>query len=376
MGGMVRIPIGGMSWHYLHYVLGLDKMGIDVYYFEDSGDEPLCYDPSRYLTDTDPSYGVEYTRAVFEAIGLEDRWGYYDAHSDRWLGPQGAGFKKVVSDADVFLNLAAFCPVRSWLDRVPLRVFIDTDPLFEQVRQLTEDGRQERTAQHNRFLTFGENIPGGKSKVPDDGVPWIATRQPISLDHWPAVELPAGGKYTTVMVWDSYPPKSYDGREYGSKSASFGDFLDVPANVPATIELALGSEHAPRDLLLARGWLLRDPLEVSLDPWAYRDYIVASRAEFSVAKHGYVVSNSGWFSERSACYLASGRPVVTQETGFADNIPTGRGLFSFSDLQSAVEAIGNVEGDYQHHSRWARELAQEAFASDVVLSDLLHKIGL
>ena len=372
LGYIVRCPLGGMAWHYLQYVMGLRRLGHEVFFFEDSDEYPSCYDPTRHVTDEDPSSGLQFATNTFDRLGLADRWAYYDGHKARWHGPCADRFSEICASADVLVNISGTNPLRAWLMEVPTRVFVDTDPAFEQVRQMTVPERRDRARQHTAFFSFGENIASGQSRVPNDGLPWQATRQPIDLDAWPVTSGPADGKFTTVMQWDSYPAREYDGVRYGQKSESFGPFLDLPQRTTSALELALGSVTAPRELLRQKGWSIRDPLAVTRDPWTYQRYIQASKAEFAVAKHGYVISRSGWFSERSAAYLASGRPVVTQETGFSDWLPTGSGVLSFTTPEEAVAGIEEINRRYEYHCRAARKVAEEYFDARKVLTRLIE----
>jgi hypothetical protein len=360
-----------LAWHHLQYVLGLARLGHDVRFVEDSDDYPACYDPSRHVVDADPSYGLTFAADAFGRLGLGELWSYYDAHTSRWLGAGAATAEAFCRSADMVLNVSGVNPLRDWTARIPVRVFIDTDPAFTQVRHLTDDVARARALQHNSFFTFGENIEAGTALVPRDAFRWRATRQPIVLDAWPVIPPPPGAPYTTVMQWQSYRPVEYEGAWYGTKSASFQPYVDLPAKAGVPLEIALGGEDAPDELLRANGWSVQNPLVVALTPWNYRDYITQSRGEFSVAKHGYVTSSSGWFSERSAAYLASGRPVVTQETGFSEWLPVGSGVFSFNEMDEVVGALDEIEADYEHHSVAARKIAEAYFDSSEILSRLL-----
>ncbi|MFH1681876.1 MAG: hypothetical protein ABIH26_14695 [Candidatus Eisenbacteria bacterium] len=364
-----------MAWHYLQYAMGLARLGHDVCFIEDSEDYPCCYDPERQVTDTDPAYGLAFAKRVFERTGLGDRWAYHDAHKSRWHGPRGGDALDICRSADLVLNISGANPMRPWFMDIPVRVFIDTDPVFEQIRQSTIPERRRLALQHTRFLTFGENIANLRSAVPSDEVRWKATRQPIVLDAWPVTPPRASGRFTTVMQWESYPPREHRGVRYGLKSASFEPVVDLPAKAGAIFELALGSPSAPRGLLMAKGWKVRNPLEVTRDPWAYQEYIRRSKAEFTVAKHGYVVARSGWFSERSAGYLASGRPVLTEETGFSDWMAAGAGVVPFATPEEAAAGVEEINARYESHCLAARALVEEFFDSDKVLARLIESVG-
>jgi hypothetical protein len=322
---------------------------------------------------TDPAYGMRFATAAFGRLGLGARWAYHDAHTARWLGPCAGGIRQVLREADLLLNVSGVNPLRPWFEGIPARVLVDTDPVFTQVRHLTDPAARRNALGHTAFLTFGENAPAGRSGVPDDGLPWAATRQPVVLDAWPVTPGPQGARFTTVMQWDSYPAREYGGRRFATKAESFTPYLDLPGRVGPVLELALGSASAPRPLLRQKGWLLRDPLEVARDPWTYQSYLQQSKAEFTVAKHGYVVTRSGWFSERSAAYLASGRPVVTQDTGLSGLLPTGRGLLTYTNPEEAVAAIEAVNGRYEEHCRAARDIAEAYFDARRVLPQLIER---
>ena len=370
LGYIVRGPLGGLAWHHLQYVLGLARLGHEIYFFENSDDYPSCYNPATNSMQTDPSYGLAFASDTFTALGLPDNWAYYDAHAGQWLGPAAHRALEICASADLLLNISGVNPLRGWFERVQVRVLIDTDPVFLQVRHLQNERARKNAAQHTVFLSFGENI-GGIAALPDDGFPWVPTRQPIVLDSWPVTQGPKDGKFTTVMQWESYAPAQYGGRIYGMKSMSFDPYRDLPSKAPASFELAIG--NPPPDLA-DRGWSLRNPLEVTKDPWTYQSFIIQSKAEFSVAKHGYVASHSGWFSERSACYLACGRPVLVQDTGFSQWLPTGRGVIAYSTPDQALEGVEEINSQYLRHCASAREIAETYFDSENVLNQLLAAV--
>ena len=372
LGYIVRGPLGGLTWHHLQYVMGLAALGYDVYFLEDSDDFPSCYDPTRHITDTDPTYGLEFASATFEKVGLRDRWAYHDVHSLGWVGPCADRILEILNTADLLLNISDVNPMRSWFMGIPTRVLIDTDPVFTQLRHLTQPDRLEHASRHTAFFSFGENIGSEGCSVPDDQLPWKPTRQPIALQAWRATPGPHDGKFTTVMQWESYPARQYNGKHYGMKSDSFGEFFTLPERTTTKMELALGNPSAPRDRLGEKGWILRDPLEVTRDPWSYQRYLQDSKAEFSVAKHGYVSSGSGWFSERSAAYLASGRPVLLQDTGYTDWLEVGSGIISFTTPDEALSGIEEINNRYDFHCRASRDIVEEYFDARKVLPSLIE----
>ena len=374
LGYVVRGPMGGMSWHHLNYVAGFAAMGHDVAFIEIGDDYASCYDPSRNCLDTDPSFGLAYADSAFARLGLSERWAYYDTIANEWRGPMAGSAARFCASADLVVNVSGVNPLDPWFGATSSRVLIDTDPAFTQIRHLTDRTARAAALVHTAFFSFGENIPAGTANVPDDGVPWQATRQPIALQHWPATPAPADGKFTTVMQWESYPPREHAGRFYGMKSQSFAEFAELPRATGSVFNIALGGKNLPHAMLEAKGWQFCVPHEVARDPSAYQEFIRGSKAEFGLAKHGYVTSRCGWFSERSACYLATGRPVIAHDTGFGDWLRgVGRGVLPFSTVDQAKAAIEAVNRDYAAQCRAAREIAETYFAAEHVLGELIER---
>jgi hypothetical protein len=371
VGYVVRCPLGGMAWHHLQYLAGLAQLGHHVTFVEDSDDVPWsCYDPVRGVADEDPTYGLRFTTRIMRQLGL-DRWAFHDAHRRKWHGPAARDVARLCADADVLLDLGLVNPLRPWTERIPFGIVVDTDPVFNQVRHLIDPAQRARAERHDVHFTFAEGVESSAT-LPHDGFDWRPTRQPVVLDLWPFTPPPPNARFTTVLQWDSYPALEHDGRRFGMKSESFGPFFELPRRTGVELELALGSRVAPRSELEAAGWHLRNPLEPTATPWTYRRYLRASLGEFTVAKHGYVAAHTGWFSERSANYLAGGRPVVSQDTGFSDVLPAGEGLLAFTTPDEAVAAIEEVAADPARHGRRAREIAVEFFDSRSVLTRLLE----
>ncbi|HUF08253.1 MAG TPA: hypothetical protein VMO47_02955 [Rhodothermales bacterium] len=387
-GYIIRRPLGGLTWHYLNYVLGLLRLGHDVYYIEDSEDQPACFDPTKVpprgdlspdesrspheYVQKDPSYGLNFASTVFTRFEMPERWAYYDAHRSMWCGPAAEHIDKIISSADLLLNVSNSILLRPWLLKIPARALIDTDPVFGQLRHKHLPAWRERAMQHTSFLTFGENFGNPGCTIPSDGLPWKPTRQPLVLDHWKTAVRPSADRFTTVLSWDSYPPGKDNAKQYGLKSDSFKPYWELPARVnDMELELAIECPPGVWSRLESSGWKLRDGLAVSSDPWTYRDYIQSSGGEFSVAKEGYVTTRSGWFSERSAAYLASGRPVLTQETGFSEWMKTGEGVLPFNSPEEAVDGFARILGAYERHSIAAKELAETYFDHSKVLPQLL-----
>ncbi len=365
-GYIARYPLGGQIWAHLQYVLGLKQLGHDVAFFEDFGWHDSCYDPARNCMGDDAACGVQ---ALAEIMGRFDApWVFRDA-AGAYHGLPARTADDVIARADLLVNLSGV----TWFDgfeHIPQRVFVDEDPLFTQVRAAGDAGFLALLKTHGALYSYGHNLGRPGCTVPTLGLAWQPFCQPVALDQWHApAGLPAE-KFTTVLTWNAYGAVEWDGVRYGQKSDEFPRVLDLPRRTAQVFELALSGEDVPTQALLANGWRLADPLCVSRTADSYRAYIRHSRGEFSVAKHAYVASRSGWFSDRSAAYLASGRPVVLQDTGYSDWLPAGEGVLAFSTVDEACAAVECVNADYARHCRAARALAAEYFDARKVLARL------
>lgn len=373
LGYIVRGPLAGMTWHHIQYLIGLNDLGHDVYFYEDSGDSHYCcYNPQTGNNNEDPTYGLDYFKNLFLRLELNNIWCYHDNHQNNYFGNFRKNFLDEFSDFDILINLSASNPIREWMLKIPNRVLIDTDPVFTQIRNIQNTARKDLTTKHNVHFTFGENINLPNCKIPDDGFNWRATRQPIVLRLWQNSTMAHNQKFTSILQWKSYNSMQYEGVKYGVKSESFHPYMGLPKDTDQNLELALGGPDAPRVELRKNNWEITNPLDISSDPWNYMEYINNSKAEFSVAKEAYVKSYSGWFSERSACYLASGRPVLTQDTGFTEIIETGSGLLSFGSPIEALFGIDEINSNYRKHCKKAKEIAREHFNAKSILKSLIE----
>ena len=375
MGYIIRGPLGGMAWHHFQYVLGLVELGHDVLYIEDSDDYPSCYHPENFTTTTEASYGLHFIDNLFRQFDLKDAWAYYDSHLETWHNIPKEKALVFCSSADVLLNLSGINPIREWFLKVPCRLLIDTDPGFFQVRMLQDITVLEMARAHTHFFSFAENIGQEACKLPTVNLPWHSTRQPVFLPAWKVSGPQPNGPWTTIMQWDSYKEASYNGSVYGMKSKAFKDYENLPGRLTdETFEIAMGSDSAPRTQLVNLGWKITDPFKATATPWVFQKYIATSKGEWTIAKHGYVETHSGWFSERTLNYMASAKPVVVQDTGFTSYLPSGKGVFAFSNLEEAIEAIKIVNADYEFHCLQARKVVEEYFDSSKILQNLLNKL--
>lgn len=391
--------LGGLTWHYLNYVLGLAKLGHEVYYLEDSGQWPYTTDGGKSGNEwiaPDASANVDYLQSVLGRFGLGERWAYRFPTKSQWFGLSDARRTEVLGSADLLINVSGSLEHPGNYAQAGRLVYVDTDPVFTQIKiERGETDFAARVAAHDVHFTFGECL-----KEPLAGYDWLPTRQPVVLDEWSSSEA-ARPTFATVMNWTSYEPLTYGSRTYGQKDAEFLKFLDLPGRVaPLQLEVALSKiEHVnwateniemppsardlidnnpsltPRELLAASGWKVVNAAEVCGDLDLYRNYIRGSMAEWSVAKHGYMVGRPGWFSDRSACFLAAGRPVVVENTGIDSVLPLGRGILAFDTATEAVEAIREVAADPVMHGSAAKDIAREYFDSGPVLTWLLDRAG-
>jgi hypothetical protein len=380
VGTMAANPYAGMAWMHMQIVLGLQRLGHDVYYFETTSSWP--YDPIRQTLVRDSDYAVPYLRKVAESFGLGSRWAYRRSYSDKaWLGFDRRRAEDLLANADAVFNVAGATKFAEEGLDVGRAVYLGTDPVTHELAAANDDPAfRWLIDEHHDFATYGENIGTAHSPVPPLPGLKARTRQPVLLDFWTAGP-PSRDVFTTVGNWKQVGHDvEYQGEKYTwSKHHEFLKVIDVPRRVSQPIELATGFSQldpADRHLLEDNGWRLVDGHAFTNDPWPYRDYVTASAGEFTVAKDQNVRLRSGWFSERSCCYLAAGRPVVTQDTGFGTVLPTGEGLFAFQTAEEAVEALDSIRRDYDRHSRAARIIAEEYFRAEVVLANLLEDLGI
>jgi len=353
---------GGATWAVLQYFHGLRDLGHDV----------ALVEPLRADSPIAPEV-VDYFRTL-------------DLPGDRsaLLAPTtretvGMTYEQIVSFAagcDLLLNISGMLADERILDRIPARAFLDLDPGFNQVWSL--QGEDMGFDRHTHFATVGQLVGDSRSKAPSCGRTWLPTLPPVVLERWPRQQAPGSGAFTSVGHWRSYGSTEHAGVSFGQRAHALRELFELPRRVDIPIELALGihpDEKVDLAALRANGWRLVDPEEVAGTPDLYADYIRRSSGELGVAKSGYVNSRSGWFSDRSACYLASGRPVVAQETGFGEVLPVGEGLLSFATVAEAAAAIEAVQARPELHSAWARDLAEDLFDSRKVLERLLLELA-
>jgi hypothetical protein len=377
VGMLASNPYAGMAWMHMQIAAGLARLGHEVWYFETSSAWP--YDPIRGNVFCDSDHAAPYLARIAEAFGLGDRWAYRRSYSDKaWLGLPRGKAEALLAGADAVLNVSGATKFAEEGLRVGRLVYLGTDPVRDEMA-VSRGEMRWLIEEHHDFVTYGERIGRPGCAIPPLPRLRARTRQPVLLDLWAGTQ-PSRDAYTTVANWRQPGEIRFRGETYyWSKDREFRKFIGLPRRVAPPVELALGLpilDADSRALLEANRWRLADAHDFTRDPWNYRDYVRGSRAEFTVAKDQNVRLRSGWFSERSACYLAAGRPVITQNTGFGDVLPTGEGLFAFDTLGEIVAAFEAIESDYARHARAARLIAEEYFRAETVLERLLHDLGL
>ncbi|HET6408867.1 MAG TPA: hypothetical protein VFG14_13360 [Chthoniobacteraceae bacterium] len=382
MGFMAGIPIAGVVWQHLHYIIGLQRLGHDVYYCEDSARH--IYNPETYHYGEDYSYAIAELDRLSRRFGFENRWAFCARFikGEPTFGMTRTAMHELIRSADAVLNICGSQEMYEDLRGFGNFLYIESDPGVEQIR--IDNGDLEPRSyldEHRKLFTFGENIGTNSFPVPLHGLEWLPTRQPVVTDFWKNETVPtADAVFTTIANWNTSGLKDVQWRDekyLWSKSLEFLRFVDSPERCGETFEMATNiRDDATRDTLLTRGWRLTDATPISDNLDRYVDYIRNSRGEFTVAKDQYVRLNTGWFSDRTACYLAAGRPVITQETGFTRLYGGERGLFAFETADDIVEAARAIRADYALHSRAAYEIAAEHFEATKVVGRLLEQAGI
>jgi hypothetical protein len=383
MGFMGSMPIAGVIWQHIHYIVGLQRLGHDVFYIEDSARIP--YNPETFEVTTEFDYTAQLLNRLSREFEFKNHW----AFCARYLpGNPTAGLRlekirRLYREADAILNI---CGAQEFNDDLLLSdriLYIESDPGVEQIKiDKAAKSTKQYLGRHHALFTFGENIGTKSFPVPTHGFKWLSTRQPVVTDLWrtKASSPDRMAVFTSVANWSTSGLKdiSWRGKKYlWSKSREFLRFIAAPKKAGETFELATNIEHrATRSRFERNGWRLTSPLQMSVDYWLYRDYIQRSKGEFTVAKDQYVRLNTGWFSDRSACYLAAGRPVITQETGFTKFYGGQTGLLSFRTVDEIVDAVKRINANYTRHSRAAYDLASEFFDAKKVLKSVLDRAGI
>jgi hypothetical protein len=375
----IRYPFAGGVWQLLHHLIGLRALGFEVCYIEDHG--AYVYDAHAKTISPNSANNLKLVGGVLDRFGFAGRWGFRDPITKDYVGMAKDKCLKLIRESDAVINLCGASEPREEHFASPLMIYIETDPGVFQVQiERGDPFALLNVSAHKLFFTYAYNIGQPDCRVPTAGVAWHPTRPPVLLDEWhPGVGPANPSAFTTVGTWENIGKNVEVGGTtyYWSKHVNFARVLDVARRARQPIELATDINSGPDyDAAVAGGFTFRPVVPMSLDIDDYREYISASRGEFTVSKDLYVRTHSGWFSDRTACYLAAGRPVITQLTGFEKYIPSGNGLLGFDDADSAIDAIRIVNADYPKHVKAAREIASEYFDARKLLEEIAAKAGL
>ncbi len=368
----VRFPLGGyLSW-VLQWLVGFKRLGHDVYFVEKSGWENACYDPGKDEMSDDCTYGMAALNRLLTRFGLQGKWVFVD-YAGRYFGLSRTHVQAVFDSADLFVDMGTH---GTWLEEAAhtgLRVLIDGDPGHMQLKALADE---EDLDGYDYYYSVGRNLGNPDCVVPTLGKEWRPIFDPVVSSLFPVHRANPHAPFTTMMFWQSYQSVEVNGMTYGQKDVEFEKFITLPRLTPTPFEITLGGSNAPEARLRTAGWQIASPRQVTATFDTFAEYIAASRGEFSVNKNIYVATNSGFFSERSAVYLASGRPVVMQDTGFSAHLPCGSGLFAVHNVEEAAAAVEMINADYTQHSRCAHEIACEYLDTSRVLTTFLDELGI
>jgi hypothetical protein len=373
-------PLAGVTYQFLHYLIGLRRLGYDPYYIEDSG--RWIYDPRINDLSPDAWGNIESVLPALKLHGFGDRWAFRGNYpGGQCYGMTEDQILRLYREAQAFLNVTGAQEIREEHLVCRRRIYVESDPFASQVKVAKGDPAMiSALAAHDTIFSFGENLGARNCRVPIKEFRWLPTRQPVVLELWDNPVRPnARAAYNTITTWHNTGKDIEWGGEtwYWTKDREFKKFLDLPRLRPGvSFELAAGVDDAVKRLLNDHGWSQVSSIQMSRDADIYRTYIQQARAEFTVARDQYVRPMTGWFSDRSACYLAAGRPVITQETGLSQFLPTGKGLFVFKTKEDILRAVDAIESDYEGNCRAAREIAADCFEAEKVVGSLMERAGL
>ncbi|ABK19221.1 hypothetical protein [Syntrophobacter fumaroxidans] len=378
-GIMFWYPLAGVTFQFLHYLIGLKRLGYDVYYVEDSG--RWIYNADTFLFSPDATDNVAAVAPILDAHGFKGRWAFRGNYpGGSCYGMTEEQILALYREADAFLNVTASQELREEHMACPRRIYVESDPFAVQVKVAEGDEPTIAALEaHDTHFSFGENLGAPDCDLPLERFKWLPTRQPVVTDLWDNPNPPAPGTaFTTVTTWHNKGKSLvFRGEKYHwTKSREFVRFIDLPERRNVRFQLALEINEPTRRMLTRHGWETVRSLPISRGVDSYRAYIQGSRGEFTVTKEQVVRPRTGWFSDRSASYLAAGRPVITQETGFSKYLPTGKGLFGFLTMDDILSAVDAIESDYEGACRAAREIAEEYFGAEKVLRSLMDRAGL
>jgi len=372
---LFRYPLGGMMSWVLQFLLGLRKNGCEVYFVEKAGYEKACFDVEKGIMSNDCSYGLREASSLLKRFGLDNKWCFVD-YEVNYHGLSKTRINELFKVADVFIDSGTH---GAWSEESMLSnmtAMIDGEPGFTQMKWKNRMDAGKAMPRYDMYFTNGKNIGMPGNTVPTLGLDWKPIYSPVDTTVFMPSRSEMHAAFSTIMNWQSHTPIVFQNRQYGQKDIEFEKFMALPTMVQQTIEVAVAGKGIPEERIRQNKWRLRDAQKVTVSFDSFQNYIRMCRGEFSVCKNVFVATNTGWFSDKSAAYLASGRPVILQDTGFSSHLPVGEGLFAVNNVEEAKEAIERIEADYDHHSKKAREIALEHLDAKTTMHQFLHELGL
>lgn len=378
-GLIAQYPFGGVIWDYIQYALGFRSLGHEVWYLEDSGVWP--YDPIQFTYTEDCSHNVRYLQKIMDEFDFQDRWIYRNGATGEFFGASESVARDLLRTGDLLVDVSGAGCLKDYELTIRHKMFLDGDPMFTHIGLLDPEKKDhaDRVRSYDSHFSFGLHLGQADCLVPLAGIHWKPTLQPIALDYWKFQTDPPLDQFTTVMNWASYAPKEWEGKPYGQKDLEFQRFLHLPEKTAQKMVLAMGKgpgNKRPTETLQKIGWTILEPDQVVPDHHSYQKFLRTSKAEWSIAKHGYVASKSGWFSCRTACYLALGRPSVVQDTGWSHHLPHEAGILPFETEEECLEQIKKINSNYEFHQKAARAFAEEHLDARKVCQKLLIDSGI
>lgn len=373
---MFRYPLGGnLSWA-LQYLVGLKDLGHDVYFVEKWAYENSCYDPRKKVMSNDCSYGLKVVSELLSSFGLKNKWCFVEK-GEIYHGLSKQEINEVFRTCDLYIESGAHGSWNEESSSATSRVFIDVDPGYTHIKFYNALLGGGSLPVFDHYYTIGKNVGKKGNIIPTSGINWRYIYNPVNAKLFTRTLPPANAPYSTIMNWKSYDNVKYKGITYGQKDIEFEKFMVLPQLISAPLEVAVsGLDEAKAAVLQHNGWSINSAQEVTITFDSFRRYLDDCKGEFSVCKNVYTATCSGWFSDKSAAYLGSGRPVIVQETGFSKHLPVGEGLFAVNNVEEAKIAIEKVESDYKWHCKKAVEIASEYFEARKVLQGFLSELGI
>lgn len=378
-GALANKPLnGGNAWSRLSWILGFKKLGFEVCFIEQIGRDG-CVDHTGSVSSFASSVNLAYFQSTMARFGLSQSSALIYRDGEEVCGLALDKLVTLARKASLLFNMSGHLTLPGIKDKIGCKLYYDDDPGFTQFWH-ADHNPGARLWDHDFYFTIGENIGKPECAIPTGNINWRHTRPLVDLEAWPVMSQKSLDRFTTIASWrGAYGPIQHNGKTYGLKVHEFRKFIDLPQRSGHCFEIALQIHPADKkdlDSLLAYGWRISDPKDEAGSPDNFCRFVQWSGAEFSVAQGVYVDTNSGWFSDRTVRYLASGKPALVQDTGFSLNYPVGEGLVAFRNIGEALEGVERIARDYKRHCLAARNLAERHFDSSKVIREMAGEIDL